>query len=307
MIKKTDFSFAMGYISYLSSKLLKNKELEKLKNSKTFEEFFINLKNEGYSIKNCETEEKFEEELDKKYIKTIKELKEICPKTKYFEYIFCKNNFLNFKIYLKAKFSNKNIENKNNLLTTISKEKIKNCIENKNFEDIKSPFKEAFEESFNIIAKIEDKQQVDILIDKKMYECLLIFAEKNEFLTKRTKLEITIKNINFCIRFIENKFNIKDLNLYLLDNGLIEKEKYFNFQNKDKEKIYSLFKEITTLKKLNMFSLEEIEEKILNDFDEKYIFDVFCFTPIFIYIKNLEKEIKILKKILLKINFQEER
>ncbi len=301
----------MGYVSGLSAKLLTKPKLEKIKNSKTTEEFLNLLKKEGYEIKNSSQYKKFEDILEQNFQKTIKELKSFCSDAEEFKYIFCKNNFLNFKIFLNNNFSNKETQNFNIPLSDISQEKIKECIKNKDFSSLKKPFNVAFENCFNIFLELQNKKQIDIKIDQEMYKTLLEFAKNNKFLEKRTKLEITLKNINFLIRSLNLNKNIteEELNLCLIENGILDIKNQINLKTKNVKDVLLLYEKLNiTNLNLNLneetIDIEEIEEKILKEFDESYIFENFNFTPIFNFILSLKKEIEILKETMLKLNIK---
>lgn len=297
----------MGYVSGLSAKLLTKPKLEKIKNSKTAEEFLNLLKKEGYEIKNSSQYKEFEDMLEQNFHNTIKELKSFCDDAEEFEYIFCKNNFLNFKICLNNKFSNKETQNFNIPLSDIGQEKIEECIKNKDFSSLKKPFNLAFENCFNIFLELQNKKQIDIKIDQEMYKTLLKFAKNNKFLEKRTKLEITLKNINFLIRSLNQNKNIteEELNLCLIENGVLDIKNQINLKTKNIKDILLLYEKLNiTNLNLNEETIyaEEMEEKILKEFDESYIFENFNFTPIFNFIISLKKEIEILKETMLKLN-----
>ena len=101
----------MGYIYGLSAKLLTKQKLEKLKNSKTIEEFLSLLKKEKYPVKGTIKYEEFESIIEKNFWDILKELQNFCNYAEEFEYIFCKSNFLNFKICLNQHFCNKKTRN----------------------------------------------------------------------------------------------------------------------------------------------------------------------------------------------------
>ena len=309
MKKSVDYSFLMGYVSGLSAKLLTKQKLEKIKNSKTIEEFLNLLKKEGFKIKNETKYKEFENLLEKSFYKTIKELKSFCDDSKEFEYIFCKSNFLNFKICLNEEFSNKETKSFNVFLSDIDQEEIKECIKNKDFSSLKKPFNKAFKNCFNIFLELQNKKQIDIKIDQEMYQTLLKFARNNKFLEKRTKLEITLKNINFLIRGLNLNKNIteKELNLCLIENGILDVKNQINLKTKNVKDILLLYEKLN-ITNLNLneeiVNIEKLEEKILKEFDETYIFESFSFTPIFNFIVSLKKEMEILKETMLKLNLK---
>ena len=309
MKKSVDYSFVLGYVSGLSAKLLTKQKLEKIKNSKTVDEFFNFLKKEKFTIKNGTKYKEFKNMLEKDFCETIKELKSFCNDAEEFEYVFCKSNFLNFKICLNEKFSNKETKSSNVFLSDINQEEIKECIKNKDFSSIKKPFDMAFKNCFNIFLELQNKKQIDVKIDQEMYRTLLKLAKNNEFLTKRTKLEISLKNINFLIRSLNLNRDIteKELNLCLIENGVLDIKNQINLKTKNIKEILKLYE------KLNIYGLdlsqneiiekiETIEEKILKEFDTSYVFENFNFTPIFNFIISLKKEIEILKETMLKLN-----
>lgn len=308
MTQNINFAFSIGYIAGLENKLISKYNLNKLKKCETVEEFFSKLKTLKYKEINFKDYETFEVKINENFEKTIEELKEICPEKEEFEYIFCKNNFLKFKIFLKHKFSNIALNNLTAKPFSINPDEIEICLKNNSFESINKIYRKSFEKILEEFKKTENKKQAEILIDKEMYNVLLKISEKNIFLKKLTQLEITLKNINFAIRFLKNQNNIKCLGEYLLENEN-NKEEILNFAKKGFDELCKIFGKFkvkdTNLKlKQNFNSLEEICENILKEFKKRQTEYFFSFNNILIFIEKLKKENEILKETLLKIQFK---
>ena len=296
-------NYAIGFISFLESKLISNLNLEKLKEIKTTEEFSNFLKKIKYEINSFKDYEDFEEKLSLKLNKTLMEIFKISPKTDEFYYTFCRNDFINFKISLKLKFFK--IEKKDFAMPSIIKsEKIYEHLNESCLEENCFPFEKSIKKIKAIALKNTNIKILDISIDKEMYEFLLFLAKNNSFLKERTKLEITLKNICFCSRFLNYGNNFKELEGCLIGNGLIEKEKILNSAKEGFEGILKILKEFKIKTNANSENLEEIEEEILNNFDENSNFDCLSYVPIFLYIKNLKKEITTLKQKLLNLTYK---
>ncbi len=308
MTKKDDFAFSIGYISGLENILISKHNLNKLKQSETVDEFFSKLKILKYKNINFENYEIFETQINKNFEKTIMELKEICPKTEEFEYVFCKNNFLNFKICLKSKFSNIDLDNIIATPCSISPNEIESCLKKSSFEEINIIYRNSFKKIFEEFTKTKNKKQAEILVDKEMYAVLFEISKKNIFLKQLTQLEITLKNIAFSLRFLKNYDNIKNLEQYILENGNY-KEEILSFANGGFDELCKIFEKFnvkdSNLKlKQNFNNLEKICEKILEDFKEYATKNAFSFVNIYMFIEKLKKENKILKETLLKIQFK---
>ncbi len=306
MKENVNFAFTIGYLAGLKEKLLSSSNIEKLRNCNNLLEFKNMLKSLNYVVSEFTNFNDFEIKLYNYFNETVENLKDACPKGTDFSYIFCKNDFLNFKSLTKCKFLN--ISYIPSVITpcNIAPEDIKKCVESGNFEIINSPFKEAFTECFNIFNITESKRAAEIFIDKKMYEVMLKIANKNCFLLERTKLEIDLKNINFCIRYTKYTEDIKNLNLFMLEGGHISKPELIEIIRKDKKEIYSIFKKIYNINNENIdenFSLNNVVN-ILQKFDESYIYYNFSYIPIFIYINYLQHQIKIIKEIAVCIIFK---
>ena len=308
MTKKINFAFSIGYIAGLENKLISKYNLNKLKKCETVEEFFSKLKTLKYKEINFKDYETFEAKINENFEKTIEELRKICPEKEEFEYVFCKNNFLNFKIFLKHKFSNISLNNLTAKPFSINPKKIEICLKNNSFEEINETYRKSFKKILEKFKKTENKKQAEILIDKEMYNVLLKISKNNIFLKNLTQLEITLKNINFAIRFLKNKNNIKCLEEYLLENKN-NKEEILNFAKKGLDELCKIFEKFnvkdSNLKlKQNFNCLEEICENILEDFKEHHTEYFFSFNNILIFIEKLKKENKILKETLLQIQFK---
>ncbi len=301
--------FTIGYLSGLENHILNERQIEELKKAKTIEQFSSKLKSYKFKIFEFKDYEDFEEKIDDYLTSKMEEIKILYPVPKNLDYIFCKNNFLNFKIDFISKFSNSKIQNLYLKPNTLEPSEIRKSLENEDFQYIKSPFKESFQKILNNYKSFQNIQQTEILIDQQTYYTLLNLAKKDVLLTKRTKIEISLKNIIFCIRFLRHNSNLKELELLLIDEGVILIKDILNAANKGINSLLNLFnnfdiQNINLDKNQDLNKIETISEKILNNFDMKYFFNPFSFIKILIYISKLEKENKILKETLLKIYYK---
>lgn len=304
MKNNNKLNFAIGYISFLESKLISNSNLEKLKEIKTIKEFSDFLKKIKYEISAFSCYEDFKNKLNLKLNKTLTEIFEISPKTNEFYYTFCENDFINLKILLKLDLFNGEDINLIAKPSILNPEKIYEFLKTDYSKEAVYPFEKTFKEIKKFALKNTNIKVLDVLIDKKTYEFLLSLTKNNTFLNERTKLKISLKNICFCNRFLSYSNNLKELKNCLIGNGLIEKEKILNSAEKGFEGILKILKEFKIKSKINSENLEEKCEEILNDFDENFYFDCLSYVQIFLYIKNLKKEIVFLKQKLLNLTYK---
>ena len=183
MTKNINFAFSIGYIAGLENKLISKYNINKLKKCETVEEFFSKLKTLKYKEINFKDYETFEAKINENLEKTIEELREICPEKEEFEYVFCKNNFLNLKIFLKDKFSNVTLNNLTAKPFSINPKEIEICLKNNSFETMNKIYRKSFEKILEEFKKAENKKQAEILIDKEMYNVLLKISGKTIFRT----------------------------------------------------------------------------------------------------------------------------
>ena len=308
MRENINFAFVIGYLAGLKEKLLNSSNIEKLRSCSSLYEFKNMLKSFNYEVSEFDNFNDFDIELYNYFNETVESLKGICPKDTDFFFFFCKNDFLNFKSLIKHKFLNSSFTPSLINPYSISPKDIKKCIECDNFEIINSPFKEAFAECFKIFNTTESKKAAEIFIDKKMYEVMLQIANKNCFLLERTKLEIDLKNINYCIRYAKYNEDIKNLNLFMLEGGQIGKPELIEAIRKSEKEIYNIFKNVYYINNKNIdenfFLNNSAFEDILQKFDESYIYYNFSFIPVFIYINSLQRQIKLIKEIAVYIIFK---
>lgn len=312
MKKNYNFSFAVSYVAGLEKNLLKKNELKNLKLKKTKQEVLSYISNFGYKIKNFENQEEIENTLNEKLILTLNEIKKICPKTQDFNNVLFKNDFLNFKLCLNSILFKKEENFSNVVPFSVNPKKIALALKKESFEEINSPFKEIFFKIFEFAKEVKDFKKTEILTDKNMYSLLLKNAENNSFFKKRLKLEIDLKNLNFAVRFLKYSDNFKFLEFCLMEEGTILKKEIIDSLKNKFNGPFNLLKKLSyfpinlTLKEdlnHNLKMFEKTSEKILQQFDENQNFSYFSFIPIFLYINKLKKEIKSLKEIILKINF----
>ena len=313
MKKNYNFSFAVSYVAGLEKNLLKEANLKSLKLKKTKEEFLSSILSFGYKLKEFKNYEEFENILNEKLKLTLEEIEKICPKTKDFNNILFRNDFLNFKICLNSVV----FKNSKNILNvapfSVNPKKIELALKNESFEEINSPLKEVFKQIFEFSKNNKDIKKTEILTDKKMYALLLNNAKKSSFFKNRLKLEIDLKNLNFAAKFLKYSDNFKFLEFCLIEDGTISTQQIVNSLKNKLSGLFNLLKNLSfnpfnlTLKEdlnHNLEMFEQISENILKDFDKIQNFSYFSFIPIFLYITKLKKEIKSLKEIMLKINFK---
>ena len=304
MKNNNNLNFAIGYISFLESKLISNSNLKKLKEIKTMKEFSDFLKKIKYEVSAFSCYEDFENKLNLKLNKTLTEIFEISPKIDEFYYTFCENDFVNLKILLKLELFNVEEINLSAKPSILNPEKIYEFLKTNYNEKAIYPFEKTFKEIKKFTLKNTNIKVLDVLIDKKTYEFLINLTKNNTFLNERTKLKISLKNICFCNRFLSYSNNLKELKNCLIENGLIEKEKILNSAEKGSNETLKLLEEFKIKSKINSENLEETCEEILNNFDENFYFDCLSYVPIFLYIKNLKKEVIFLKQKLLNLTYK---
>lgn len=313
MKKNYNFSFAVSYVAGLEKNLLKENELQNLKLKKTKQEFLSSILNFGYNLKEFKNYEEIENQLNEKLEKRLKEIEKIFPKTEDFNNILFRNDFLNFKLCLNSIVFKKELNILKVTPFSIEPKKIELALKNESFEEINSQFKETFQKIFEFSKNNKDIKKTEILTDKQMYTFLLNNAKNNSFFKNRLKLEIDLKNLNFAARFLKYSDNFKFLEFCLIENGTISKQEIINSLKNKFNGPFNLLKKLSfkpinlTLKEdlnQNLETFEQISQNILKDFDKIQSFSYFSFVPIFLYITKLQKEIKSLKEIILKINFK---
>ena len=201
-MKETEFVYASAYTRTLENKMLKKQDIEKLLSSSSLEEALRVLADKGYgNIKTGQIPDA--ETLLKEELAYIwREVKDACPKDAPIHILFYQNDFHNLKTILKSVFGRTAYESLMLEPYTVSPDVIHRAVTAGNIESLPDIFKSAASEAYYILARDNDGQLAEILLDKALFTLMRETAEKskNTFLINWVDLNIAIMDMKTALR-----------------------------------------------------------------------------------------------------------
>ncbi|MBQ2968160.1 MAG: V-type ATPase subunit [Clostridia bacterium] len=191
-MRQADYAYGVAYIRALENKLLDKSDIESLILCKTPEEAMRVLADKGYGSEPCAPQD-FEKLLKAQQQLCWETVREVMPKGASLDILMYENDFHNIKVMIKATFAGVK-EYKHLFLEpgTLDAAQIEQAISTKNFGLLQSPFKEAAEYSYSLLAETEDSQLSDIALDKAAMDAMMQAA--NESGSSFIKEFVTLKN-----------------------------------------------------------------------------------------------------------------
>ncbi|MBS9776075.1 MAG: V-type ATPase subunit [Fusobacterium sp.] len=316
-MNRLDYAHGVVVARVNEKKLLKKDDLDKMMKANSPEEVFKILLDSDYSksavgvenlrdyellLKN-ETTRMFKlglEMLDKKDEKGILEL------------LSLKYNYHNLKSILKGKVSGINLENLFIYSILSDPNKIQLQFESGKFTNIRDEFKEALKEAEKKYSETNDPQIIDIVIDRAFYKHLKAVADSLEIdlFKDYASSIIDFYNLSSMMRARNMGRDIYFLDEILVEGGNVAINKLKSLFKEDFEKVILalksekfgriLVKYIDKYKETKSFTIiESVKDEYLSKLREDSKFVFFGPEPIFSYLLAKEKEIAIVRTIII--------
>jgi len=200
----TRYVYAVSRIRAIERKMLSLAQLERMIEAKSPAEALKVLveANYGYSSNDKRTVD-FEQMLQEEQEKVYKLLVEMALDMGEFDWYYIKNDYHNLKVYLKAEFSQQDVNAtflaKPSLLPA---DALAAMLRERDFRNLPDPMQVSVEACLDAFNKTFDPQVIDIILDKGLYSHMLVLAKKlnNDFVTKLVTMMIDLANIKMVLR-----------------------------------------------------------------------------------------------------------
>lgn len=298
-------------------RLLRKENFDKMIKAKTSEEVFKILLDSDYSKSavGVETLRDYEILLKNETARMFKlglEMLSDKKEKEILELICLKYNYHNLKSILKGKVSGINLENLFIYSTLSDPNKIKLQFESGKFTDIRNEFKVALKEAEKKYAESKDPQIIDIVIDRAFYNHLNSVAQSLEVDLFRDYASCIIDfyNLSSMMRAKAMGRDIHFLDEILVEGGEVSISKLKSLFKEDFEKVILalksekfgkiLVKYIEKYKETKSFTvIESVKDRYLTKLREDAKFIFFGPETIFSYLLEKEKEIAIVRTIII--------
>lgn len=307
------FTQALSRIWVLETRLLDKSKIERMIDAPSAEEALKILGETEYAniLGKVKRANDYEYILSNELKRVYDLMYELCPVKEVVDLMSIKYKYHNLKVLLKGKFLSKDFSN---LLIDLGIEDLKalkSIIDLDNFDDLKGNTKKAVMEVIKDFEKNKDPQQIDIIIDRYMFEELKEI-KKNlnyKFTDKLVLAMIDWTNIRTLIRLKKQGKGREFAAKVLISGGAMEKDTLISIINENPEGIIAklshtiygdLIKEgIEGFKETNSASLlEKLSDNYIMDLMKGAKLVTFGPDRLLSYIYAKETEIKIIRIIM---------
>ncbi|MDS1002828.1 V-type ATP synthase subunit C [Clostridium sporogenes] len=239
-------------------------------------------------------------------------LYEISPVKSLVNMMSLKYDYHNIKVMIKGKILNKDFTDIIIPVGNVPVEKLKTFIDNEYYRDLNPIMRKAIEEVFEDFGTNKDPQKIDIILDKYMFEEMLLLNKEigDKFLDKYLKILIDLTNIKTLLRV---KKQNKDKNFFtsvIISGGFVDKDKLITLLNDTVENIpvklsYTDYVEILRagidayLKTGSINIFEKLSDNFIMEYMKKAKYITFGAEPIISYLYAKENEIKVIRIIMI--------
>jgi V/A-type H+-transporting ATPase subunit C len=287
----------------LEIKLLDSTKIERMVDAKTAEDVIKVLGETEYanSITDMKHALDYETIISKEIENTYKYMKEILPEPV----------LHNLKVLLKSLLLNEENDFLLRDLGTISVNKLKEMLKDKDFRELHPVVAEGIREILASFEGSPDPQMIDIVLDNSQYNTMhqLAVKSKNKFLQDFIKAQIDMINIRSFLRIKEAGLGRDYLNKVLLKNGNLEPDYFSKYLDEPldafKDSLWSKDYHSVLEEGLESYSKNKTLTK-LEKLADDYIFSIakkgkyiaFGIEPLVGYLMAKENEAKIIRIIM---------
>ncbi len=313
-MNRLDYAHGVIVARVNEKRLLKKENLDKMMKANTDDEIFKVLLDSDYSKSSVGVESIRDYELlfKNETTRMFRLGQEMLDEQKILQLMSLKYDYHNLKSIIKGKASGINLENLFIYSILSDPNKIKLQFESGKFTDIRNEFKEALKEAEQKYAETNDPQIIDIVIDRAFYKHLKSIANslKVDLFDDYVSSIIDFYNLSSMMRAKNMGRDVHFLSEILVEGGNVPLNKLIALSKESFEKVALalksekfgkiLVKYIEKYKETKSFTvIESVKDEYLTKLREDSKFIFFGPEPIFSYLLAKEKEIAIVRTIVI--------
>lgn len=241
MLDETKYTNAVARVKTIESSMLGKDGIFRMLTSGDFDVAVKVFFDAGFGYSSSSQNKDYELLLKEEIHKTYKFLYDICPEKESIDIFKYRNDCHNIKTIIKSKKGN--IDNDIFLGSgTIPLEKLISMYEERKFKGIPVNMEQAALEAIEILAKTNNPQKVDLLIDIACYKDMLNKAKemKSEFLIDLVTKMIDISNFKTYSRLLNKDMPVPYIKEVMLKGGSITSANYTAIYNSGMEGLLSI-------------------------------------------------------------------
>ncbi|MDN5331299.1 MAG: V/A-type H+/Na+-transporting ATPase subunit [Tepidanaerobacteraceae bacterium] len=318
MPRDEEFLYASGRIKTLENRLLGRSVIERVIEAENIESMLRVLSETDYApeFEELESVYDFEKALENSMIRTLNTVRESLKDHRIVRFFTLKYDFHNLKVVLKSRILGIDVQENFSKLGEVPVEELIKLGKGEGDAEVPESMKTAFDGAMRLYEETRDPQQIDLFLDRALFEELIGLTKKigQEFLKDYLAASVDLINIKTVVRLKYMESDFRTLEKSLLPGGTIEPaffEKYFQ------EPVNSLIEALSSSRYSRVVK-EGLEnwistgspaayEKLSDDFLlgilKKGLYKPFGLETVAGYIGAKENEIKILRVLMVgKIN-----
>lgn len=225
-MERTEFASVVPKVKVWESKLLSKSFYEKLIDTNSLEESLKILQETPYGV--YVANEDIENSLKEAFLKECVELRNMSQCKDIMNFISIRYDYHNIKTLIKSQILNKDFSYILSPFGSIDKEILSEKINNNDLKELDQNFRTSIEEGIALYEVLKDFQEVDIYLDKKMFEHMNVFVNNMDtpFVTDYFESLIDLTNIKTVLRLVKMNKEKSYLSKVLIKNGSIEDSVY---------------------------------------------------------------------------------
>lgn len=304
MAEEKIYPYAVARIRVLEKTILNKQTLTQMAEAKTPEEALRILTDAGYGNHSIDNIHQFEELLSAETAKTYELVKGLVPEEKFIDIFLLKNDYHNLKVLMKQEISG--IDGSSYLIDggTISVEELKKAMTDRDFGRLPKTMADAVKEAFDIYAKTQSGQRIDIVLDKAAFVSINEAAKEsgNKFAVDYAAKLSDITNLKSFLRIKKMKKGFDDFQSVFVFGGTIGAEQFLQAFSADnpsssfKATSYSTICEEGMNKGFTEF--ERLCDNYLMEFVKGAKFMALTLEPLIAFVYAKETEIKTVRIIM---------
>ena len=219
-------NYAVARIRYYEKKLLTKQTYTQMAEAKNAEESFRILSEAGYGEQANVRD--FEIVLTEELNKTYELIKSLAPQQRFVDIFLVKNDIHNLKTLIKAEVSGKDGSAYLINSGTIPLDKLKEAVEKRKFSELPKAMGEAVNEAYDIYAKTQNGQTIDIVLDKAAFTLMSLYAKESgiKFVVEYVKRVADLTNLKSFIRVRNMGKPFEAFENVFVTGGALDKEKF---------------------------------------------------------------------------------
>ncbi len=314
----TKYAYAVGRIRAIEQRMLSRAALERMIEADSAEDAFRILREANYGFSAGEsTALSYEQVLNEELVKVYNLLMEIAPDPKAFDLFFIKNDYHNFKVFLKAELSNQEMAEQYLAEPSLfNPDQVAAMFRERDFSNLPQSMQAAIDACFDAFSKTADPQLIDIILDQALHSDMLALAKqlKNSFVSQIVSSTLDLVNLKIVLRTKLINQDWEFLERFLIPGGSFGSKFYQGLLELEFDQFPQAYEETPyhqlladSMRKFkasnSLAGFEMLCDNYLMDLLKKTKFAIFGIEPLVTYLLAKELEVKNVRIIMVgKIN-----